>query len=60
MPTPPHFSTSFPLQRAAPFSDPFIMAVGPEETVGQLRRRVQQRLEVPDEEFAKWRTLLVA
>lgn len=31
-------------QRPFAFSDPFIMRVGPEETVGQLRQRVQVRV----------------
>lgn len=33
-----------PQQRPFAFSDPFIMRVGPEETVGQLRQRVQVRM----------------
>eukprot|EP00887_Chlorella_sp_A99_P006814 scaffold2.g6814.t1 len=45
--------------KAFAFSDPFVMAVGPEETVGQLRERVRAKLEVPSEELEKWGTLLL-
>jgi hypothetical protein len=38
-------------QRPFPFSDPFIMSIGPEDTVGQLRARVQRQLGVPEEEL---------
>lgn len=41
------------------FSDPFIMRIGAEETVGQLRQRVLQQLEVPEEEReASWKPVL--
>lgn len=42
-----------------PFSDPFVMRIEPQETVGQLRERVQQQLGVPDAEFAgSWKPVL--
>lgn len=44
-PAPPGVSCfPAPQQRPFAFSDPFIMRVGPEETVGQLRQRVQVRM----------------
>ncbi|KAI7840976.1 hypothetical protein COHA_005205 [Chlorella ohadii] len=47
-------------QRPFAFSDPFIMRVGPEETVGQLRQRVQAKLGIPVEEFQdSWKPVLV-
>lgn len=45
---------------AFPCSDPFIMAVGPSETVGELKARVQAEMEVSDEEFAGWKVVLVS
>lgn len=57
---PPSLPSADTTQRAFAFSDPFIMAIGDEETVGQLRQRVQQKFGVSDEEFSKWRTLLVS
>jgi hypothetical protein len=47
------------VQRPFAFSDPFIMRVGPEETVGELRQRVVQQLGVPQEEAeASWKPVL--
>lgn len=42
------------------FSDPFVMAIGAQETVGELKRRVQKSLNVPDEEFESWKVVLVS
>lgn len=42
------------------FSDPFIMDISKTETVGQLRKRVQEEMEIPEEEFSKWKVVLVA
>ena len=47
-------------QKAFAFSDPFIMAIREGETVGSLRRRVQQRLGGPDEEFDKWGVVVIS
>ena len=47
-------------QKAFAFSDPFMLRIGSEETVGQLKQRVQAKLEVPDEEFATWNVLLIS
>ena len=45
--------------QAFPFSDPFLMDISPTETVGQLKLRVQKEMEIPNEEFAEWKTVLV-
>lgn len=39
---------------ARPFGVPMSMVVDRDETIAQLRARVRERLEVPEEEFAKW------
>ena len=45
---------------AFPFSDPFILCLGAEETVAQLKARVQHDMGVPDEEFAAWKVVLIS
>ena len=60
-PPPPFLAPNAPLpqQRPFAFSDPFIMRLAPEETVGQLRDRVQRMLGIPDEEFeGSWKPVL--
>lgn len=44
---------------AFPFSDPFLMNISKTETVGQLKQRVQQEMQIPDKEFATWKVVLV-
>jgi hypothetical protein len=44
---------------AFPFSDPFLMNISKTETVGQLKQRVQQEMQIPDMEFATWKVVLV-
>lgn len=46
--------------QAFAFSDPFIMDISKTETVGELRKRVQEEMEIPDEEFSDWKIVLVA
>ena len=46
--------------QAFPFSDPFLMDISPAETVGELKLRVQQEMNIPDEEFAEWKVVLVS
>ena len=41
------------------FGDPFIMAVTPGETVGQLKARVQAEMGVSDEDMATWKVVTV-
>jgi hypothetical protein len=47
-------------REAFPFSDPFIMELGENETVGQLKTLVQRDMGVSDEEFATWRVALIS
>jgi len=37
------------------FGDPFLLKVREDETLAQVKRRVQERLQVADEEFEKWK-----
>jgi hypothetical protein len=39
-------------------SDPFLLALAEGETVGEIKRRVRRRLDVPAEEFDSWAVLL--
>lgn len=41
------------------FGDPFLLKIGEEETLGSVRRRVQAKLGVADEEFGKWKIAAV-
>lgn len=45
--------------RAFAFSDPFIIKIDEEETVGELKKRVQKQLCIPDKEFCTWIAVLV-
>jgi len=44
---------------ATAFSDPFLMSIGEEETVGELKARVQKDFELSDEEFETWNVVLL-
>ena len=43
-----------------PFSDPFLMDITGTETVGDLKKRVQEEMGIPDAEFADWKVVLVS
>ena len=45
----------FVLSQVTMFGDTICMKIGTEETMGELSRRIQQRLGVASEEFAKWK-----
>lgn len=42
------------------FGVPFVMAVGPQETAGEVRARIRTRLAVPEADFANWQLLVLA
>ncbi|KJE95662.1 ubiquitin carboxyl-terminal hydrolase 5 [Capsaspora owczarzaki ATCC 30864] len=44
----------FHIESYHPHGVPFVFRVGPEETVAQLRQRLQAKLDVNDKEFAKY------
>ena len=37
------------------FGDPFLFRIGADEPLRSVKRRVQQKLGVPDDEFGKWK-----
>ncbi|KAI3899366.1 hypothetical protein MKW92_027392 [Papaver armeniacum] len=37
------------------FGEPFLFIIHEGETVGEVKLRIQKKLQVPDEEFAKWK-----
>ncbi|XP_042049768.1 ubiquitin C-terminal hydrolase 12-like isoform X2 [Salvia splendens] len=37
------------------FGDPFFLAINDNETLGEIKMRIQKKLHVPDEEFSKWK-----
>lgn len=47
-------------KNAFAFSDPFIMAIGSSETIGELKARVKKIMEIPDQEFENWNVVLVS
>lgn len=43
----------FSLQQVHNFGDPFFLAINDNETLGEIKARIQKKLHVPDEEFSK-------
>lgn len=37
------------------FGEPFLLVIREEETLAEVKSRIQKKLQVPDEEFSKWR-----
>ncbi|GKA78706.1 ubiquitin carboxyl-terminal hydrolase 13 [Tanacetum coccineum] len=42
------------------FGDPFIFVIRDDETLAEIRLRIQKKLQVPDEEFSKWKFAFVS
>jgi hypothetical protein len=42
------------------FGDPFLLRVGPQETVGEVRGRIQQKLGVSAADFEAWRVAFMS
>ncbi|KAL1546114.1 CSN-associated deubiquitinating enzyme Ubp12 [Salvia divinorum] len=42
-------------QQVHNFGDPFFLAINDNETLGEIKMRLQKKLHVPDEEFSKWK-----
>jgi hypothetical protein len=43
-----------------PFGDPFLLRIGPSETVGEVKRRIQDKLGVAVAEFESWKVAFVS
>ncbi|XP_031385521.1 ubiquitin carboxyl-terminal hydrolase 13-like isoform X2 [Punica granatum] len=44
-----------PNQQVQNFGEPFFFVIHEGETLAEIKERIQKRLQVPDEEFAKWK-----
>ncbi|GKC81753.1 ubiquitin carboxyl-terminal hydrolase 12-like protein, partial [Tanacetum coccineum] len=42
------------------FGEPFIFVIRDDETLAEIRLRIQKKLQVPDEEFSKWKFAFVS
>ncbi|XP_017984829.1 PREDICTED: ubiquitin carboxyl-terminal hydrolase 12 isoform X1 [Theobroma cacao] len=42
-------------QQVQNFGEPFFLVIHEDETLAEVKVRIQKKLQVPDEEFAKWR-----
>ena len=42
------------------FGDPFLLAIGPAETLASVRARIQAKLSLSDDELAKWKLAVVS
>ncbi|KAL8516165.1 hypothetical protein ACS0TY_014727 [Phlomoides rotata] len=48
-------SCYFPEQQVQDFGDPFFLVIHEGETLAEVKVRIQKKLQVPDEEFSKWK-----
>ncbi|KAJ6330620.1 hypothetical protein OIU76_009255 [Salix suchowensis] len=42
------------------FGEPFFLVIHEGETLAQVKLRIQKKLQVPDEEFAKWKSAFLS
>ncbi|KAG6434216.1 hypothetical protein SASPL_105839 [Salvia splendens] len=50
-----HFMKDTTQNQVHNFGDPFFLAINDNETLGDIKMRLQKKLHVPDEEFSKWK-----
>ncbi|XP_042054030.1 ubiquitin C-terminal hydrolase 12-like isoform X3 [Salvia splendens] len=50
-----HFMKDTAQNQIHNFGDPFFLAINDNETLGEIKMRIQKKLHVPDEEFSKWK-----
>ena len=55
-----HFYRETRMNMTHNFGDPFLVLIGPEETLASVRARIQAKLGVSDEEIAKWKMAVVS
>ncbi|KAK3120269.1 hypothetical protein QOZ80_9AG0684800 [Eleusine coracana subsp. coracana] len=47
-------------QQIQNFGDPFLLLVREGETLAEVKKRIQSKLQVPDEEFSKWKFAFIS
>lgn len=55
-----HFYRDTRMNMTHNFGDPFLLHLGAEESAAQVRRRIQAKLQISDEEMAKWKLAVVS
>ncbi|KAL1549691.1 CSN-associated deubiquitinating enzyme Ubp12, variant 3 [Salvia divinorum] len=50
-----HFMKDTAQNQIHNFGDPFFLNINDNETLGEIKMRIQKKLHVPDEEFSKWK-----
>ncbi|CAK9866222.1 unnamed protein product [Sphagnum jensenii] len=50
-----HFNHDSSPNHVQNFGEPFFLVIREDETLGEVKERLQKKLQVPDEEFAKWK-----
>ncbi|KAJ9540444.1 hypothetical protein OSB04_026950 [Centaurea solstitialis] len=50
-----HFTKDAALMQVQNFGEPFFLIIRENETLEAVKARIQRKLEVPDEEFSKWK-----
>ncbi|XP_027367555.1 ubiquitin carboxyl-terminal hydrolase 13-like isoform X2 [Abrus precatorius] len=50
-----HFLRDIINQQVQNFGDPFLLVIHESETLAEVKLRIQKKLQVPDEEFSKWK-----
>ncbi|XP_047307163.1 ubiquitin C-terminal hydrolase 12-like isoform X2 [Impatiens glandulifera] len=53
-------TTQSQAQQIQNFGDPFFLVIQESETLGEIKLRVQKKLQVPDEEFSKWKFAFIS
>ena len=55
-----HFYRDARMNMTHNFGDPFLLMLGADETTASVRNRVQAKLQITDEEIAKWKLAVVS
>ncbi|VAH91713.1 unnamed protein product [Triticum turgidum subsp. durum] len=55
-----HFAKDSLQNQIQNFGDPFFLAIREGETLAEVKSRIQRKLQVPDEEFSKWKFAFIS